>query len=134
VVFVWKLFEKVAQSKAKINALDPLIVTIHSVKMPVVFGGDGRISKSRQLDTMDHVKKSIVRVNVDTNFLAHALLIAIAKVENDPNYNSYRRGYLIRPVVQQLLETTCPTVVEFPRWNCSRTIFATSTRFLFMSV
>jgi len=38
--------------------------------------------------------------------LAHALAIAKAKVDGDPNYNSYRRGYKIRPVVDRLLETT----------------------------
>jgi len=38
--------------------------------------------------------------------LAHALVIAKAKVDGDPNYNSYRRGYKIRPIVDRLLETT----------------------------
>ena len=37
--------------------------------------------------------------------MAHALVIAKAK-DGDPNYNSYRRGYKIRPVVESLLETT----------------------------
>ena len=38
--------------------------------------------------------------------MAHALVIAKAKVDGDPNYNSYRRGYKIRPVVASLLEAT----------------------------
>ena len=38
--------------------------------------------------------------------MAHALVIAKAKLDNDPNYNSYRRGYKIRPIVDRLLETT----------------------------
>jgi len=38
--------------------------------------------------------------------LAHALVIAKSKVGGDPNYNSYRCGYKIRPVVDSLLETT----------------------------
>jgi hypothetical protein len=38
--------------------------------------------------------------------LAHALIIAIAKVTNDQNCNSYRKGWKIRPVDQNLLETT----------------------------
>ena len=38
--------------------------------------------------------------------MAHALVIAKAKVDGDPNYNSYRSGYKIRPVVDSLLETT----------------------------
>jgi len=38
--------------------------------------------------------------------LAHALVIAKAKVYGDPNCNSYRRGYKIRHVVDRLIETT----------------------------
>jgi hypothetical protein len=72
VVVICKLFEKVAQSNAKFNALDPLIVRVHSVKMPLGFG---RVkSKGRQLDTMAHLKKRIVHVNADENCLAHALV------------------------------------------------------------
>ena len=37
---------------------------------------------------------------------AHALINAIAKITNDPNYKSYRDGRKIGPVVQRLLETT----------------------------
>jgi hypothetical protein len=103
---IWKLFVKLAQSNAIFNALDPLIVTVHSVNVPVGFGGNGLKSKGRQLDILAHLKRSIVRVNADENCLAHALAISIPKVENDPNYNSYRRGYKIRPEVQRLLETT----------------------------
>jgi hypothetical protein len=103
---ILQLFEKVAHSNAKFNALDPLIVTVHSVKMPVGFGGNGLKSKGRQLDTMVHLKRSIVHVNADENCLAHALVIAIAKVENDPNYKAYSQGRKIRPEVQRLLETT----------------------------
>jgi hypothetical protein len=101
---IWKLFEKLAQSDAKFNALDPLIVTVHAVKMPVGFGGVK--TKGRQLDTLAHLKKSIVRVNDDTNCLAHALVIAIAKMENDADYKVYIQGRMIRLVVLRLLETT----------------------------
>ena len=38
--------------------------------------------------------------------MAHALVIAKSKVDGNPNYNSYRRGYKIRPIVDRLLETT----------------------------
>jgi len=38
--------------------------------------------------------------------LAHALIIAKAKVDGDSNYESYLRGYKLRPVVDRLLETT----------------------------
>jgi hypothetical protein len=54
---------------------------------------------------MAHLKRSIVHVDAETNCLAHALIIAIARF-NDPNYNSYRRGYKIHAEVDRLLEAT----------------------------
>ena len=35
---IWSVFSKVAQSNARYNAMDRLIVVIHYVKMPVGFG------------------------------------------------------------------------------------------------
>jgi hypothetical protein len=35
---IWNLFQKVVKSNKKFNTLDPLIVTVHSVKMLVGFG------------------------------------------------------------------------------------------------
>jgi len=55
---------------------------------------------------MAHLKRSIVEVGAEENCLAHALVIAIARLNNDPNYTSYRKGNKIRPVVRQLLGTT----------------------------
>ena len=55
---------------------------------------------------MAHLKKSIVELKEDENCLAHVLLIAISRVDKDPNYNSYRRVCRLRPLVQNLLETT----------------------------
>jgi len=54
---------------------------------------------------MAHLKKSIVDIQAEENSLAHDFIIPISRLENDPNYNSYRRGYSIRPVVQKLLKT-----------------------------
>jgi hypothetical protein len=53
---------------------------------------------------MADLKGSVVEVKAEKSCLAHALIIAIAKLNNDPNYESYRRGNKIRPVVCQLLE------------------------------
>jgi len=101
---IWSMFEKVAQSNARFNALDKLLMTVHSVKMPI---GHGKItSMGRPLEIMVHLKRSIVQVRAESNCLAHALVIGKAEVNGDPNYNSYRRGYKIRPVVDSLLETT----------------------------
>jgi len=103
---IWSVFSKIAQSNARYNAMDRLIVVIHCVKMPVCFGR-GVKSKGRPLSIMAHVKHSIIKVKTDTNCLAHALIIAIARLTKDPNYVSYRKGRnTIHPVVQQLLQTT----------------------------
>ena len=72
--------------------------------MPVGFGGVKTMG--RPISAMAHFKRSIVEVKAVDNCLAHALIIAISKVNNDPNYESYRKGTKIRPVVQNLLETT----------------------------
>jgi hypothetical protein len=36
---IWRLFEKVAQSNSRFDALDPLSINLHYVKMPAGFGG-----------------------------------------------------------------------------------------------
>jgi hypothetical protein len=72
--------------------------------MPVGFGGIK--TKGRPLGVMAHLKRSIIEVKTETNCLAHALVIAIAKLKYDPDYNSYRRGYKIHQAVHNLLATT----------------------------
>ena len=70
--------------------------------MPV---GSGRGIKTmgRQLSVMAHIKKSIAEVKIESNCLAWALIIAIARAENDSHYKSYCDGWKIRPVVRNLL-------------------------------
>jgi hypothetical protein len=55
---------------------------------------------------MAHLKRSIIEVRAEENCLAHALIIAIDRLNNDSNYNSNRHGYKIRPEVDHLLQTT----------------------------
>jgi hypothetical protein len=74
--------------------------------MPGGFGKHALKSMRRPLSIMANLKKSIVEVKTEENFLAHALVIAVAKVENDPNYKSYIKGWKIRNVVQTLLDET----------------------------
>ena len=88
-------------SNSRSNALDTLVVTVHSIKMPGGFGKHALKSMGRQLSTMAHLKRSIVEVKTEENCLANALVIAIAKVENDPNYKAYRQGRKIRYLMQQ---------------------------------
>ena len=47
-----------------------------------------------------------VSYRAEENCLAHALVIAIARLNNDPNYKAYSKGWKIRPLVKQLLETS----------------------------
>ena len=35
---IWSVFNKVAQSNARFNALDKFVVVVHSIKIPVGFG------------------------------------------------------------------------------------------------
>jgi len=55
---------------------------------------------------MAHLNESIVEVKAEDNCLAHALIIPIARVDNDANYTAYRKGRKIRPVVEALLQQT----------------------------
>ena len=115
-IFRWKdqlspdvirsVFDNASQSNARFNETDTLIVTVHSVAMPVGFGRVAIKRKSRPIATVAQLKKSIVEVRADENYLAHSLVIAIAKLNNDPNYTSYRKSRKIRPVVRQVFETT----------------------------
>jgi hypothetical protein len=73
--------------------------------MPIGFGG-GIKRKGRPLAYMVHLNRSIIETRAEENCLAHALMIAIAMLNNDPNYTAYRKEWKIRPMVKQLLETT----------------------------
>jgi len=62
---IWSVFEKVSESNSRFNALDTLVVTVHSVKMPVVFGKHANTSRGRPLSVMAHIKRSIVEVKAE---------------------------------------------------------------------
>ena len=81
-----------SQSNSRLNALDTLVVTVHSVKMPIGYGKHAVKSMGRPFSVMVHLKSSIVEVKAEEICLANALLIAIARVENDANYTAYRKG------------------------------------------
>jgi len=83
---------------------DTLTVVVHSVKMPIGFGDIKR--KGRTLANMVHLKTSIIEVRAEESCLGHALIIAIARLNNDPNYTSYRRENKIRPLVKELLDAS----------------------------
>ena len=86
--------------------MDTLVLTVHSVKMPVGFGRVALKSRGRPLSVMAHLKRSIVEVKAEENCLAHALIITIARVDNDANYKAHCQGRKIRYVVETLLQET----------------------------
>jgi len=99
------VLEKVTQSNARQQAPDTLTFHVHSVKMPVGFG-KAKTSKGRPMSVLAHLKRSIVEVNAEENYLAHALMIAVAKVTKDPGYKAYRQGRKILPKVRELLQVS----------------------------
>jgi len=103
---IWSVYEKVSRSNSRFDALYTLVVTMHSVRMPVGFGKSAIKGRGRPLSVMAHLKTSIVEVKAEENCLAYVLVISIAKVENDPDYKAYRQGTMIRQVFETLLETT----------------------------
>jgi len=124
------VFEKICQSNSIFNALGTLVVTVHSVKIPVGFSKRAVKSTRRLLSVMLHIKKIIVELKSEEICLAHALVTAIARVEKDPKYNSYRGRYKIRPVVQNLCELTesiCLTGRGFQKLPDFGNIFGSKT-------
>jgi hypothetical protein len=103
---ILSLVQKVSQTNSRFNALDKLIMTVHSVRLLVGFGTRAIMSRGRPLPVMAHLKRSIVEVKAAEIRLDHAIIIAIARVQNEPDYKAYQKGRKIRPVVQKLLEKT----------------------------
>jgi len=60
--------------------------------MPVDFGKHALKRMEGPFSVMAHLKKSVVELNAEENCLAHSLIIAIAKVDKDSNYDAFRKG------------------------------------------
>jgi hypothetical protein len=65
---IWSDFGKVVQSNNRFNALDKPILTVYSVKMPIG-NGKGIPTKGGPLETMAHLKSSIIEVRAENNCL-----------------------------------------------------------------
>ena len=96
------VFEKVSQPNSRLNTLDTLTVVVYSVSMPVGFGFKTKVDL---LSVMAHLKKSIIVVNAEKNCLVHVMIIASAKVTNNPKYKAYRQDRKIYPAESNLMET-----------------------------
>jgi len=62
---IGSVFEKVSQSNSRFDALDTLVVTVHSEMKPVGFGKREIKSRGRTLSVMVHLKTSIVEAKAE---------------------------------------------------------------------
>ena len=95
------VYSGVIQSNARFALTDRLEVHLDHVRMPA---GNGREkTKGRSISVLSAIKKSIVTVKTAFLCLAHALIIAIAKVNDDSKFKSYSNGYCLTEPVEKLL-------------------------------
>jgi hypothetical protein len=80
----WDVLGKVIQSNARFGLIDRLEVRLDHVRMAAGDGKHAEKRKGRSLDVLSAVKKSIVVVKAAFLCLAHALVIAMARVNGDP--------------------------------------------------
>ena len=80
-----RVFVKVSHHIYRFYALETLTVIIHSVKMAVGFGGEGIKRKGRSLAARIHLKRSIEGIGAEETCLMNPLIIAITRLNNDPN-------------------------------------------------
>ena len=103
---VWDVLRKVIQSNARFGLTDRLDVHLDHVRMPAVNSKRAEKTKKRSLTVLSAIKKSIVVVKAAFLCLAHALIIAMARVNGDPKYQSHRDGYLLDQPVDELLKAS----------------------------
>ena len=84
---VFSQIERVIQSNQEFRLNDTVTIDINHVKTPQ---GRGKSKRKRTIfNIRDHLKakKSIIRINNNDDFcLARALVVSIARIENDPKY------------------------------------------------
>jgi len=103
---VWGVPGKVVQANTRCGLSDRLEVHLDHVSMPVGKGKTAAKTKGRSLDVLSAIKKSIVKAKVLFLCLVHALIIAMARVNGDPKYKSYRDGKALKQPVQDLLNSS----------------------------
>ena len=93
---IWGVLSKVIQRNAMFGLTDRLEVKLDHVIIPVGKGKSPEKTTGRSLDVLSSIKRSIVAVNAAFLCLAHVLIIAVAQINGDPKYASYRRGRCIK--------------------------------------
>ena len=101
-------FERVIQSNQNFRLNDSVDVNVPHVSLPV--GCKGKKRADVNLEKHLEKKRSIIRIqNKDDLCMARALVVAKAKIENDPSYKSivnHDRGTMQARLAQQLHENT----------------------------
>ena len=90
---VYSQIERVIQSNEEFRLNDTVTIDINHVESPVGSGGKGKKRTTFDIDDYLDEKHSVVRIkNKDDLCLARALVVARAKIENDPRYNQIRNS------------------------------------------
>ena len=100
------VLSQVIQSNARFGLTNRLEVQLDNVRIPVGNGKSAEMKKGRSLDVLSSIKRSIVAVEAAFLYLAHALIIAMAHVNGEPKYASYRQGNCIKKPVENLLKAS----------------------------
>jgi hypothetical protein len=103
---VWDVLGKVIQSNARFGLTDRLEVRLDIVMMPAGNGKYAEKTRGSSLDVLSVIKKNIVVVKAAFLCLAHALIIAMAQVNGDPKYATYRDGKCLEKTVEELLKAS----------------------------
>lgn len=93
---IWGMLGKVVQSNARFGLTDKLEVHLNHVRMP---GVNGREKTKASSDLMSATKKNIVAAKAAFLCLVQAL-IAVALVNGDPKYKSYRDCYGLKNLLK----------------------------------
>ena len=103
---VWSVLRKVIQSNARFALTDRLEVHLDHVRMPAGNGKKAEKTKGRSISVLSAIKTSIVTVKAVFLCLAHALIIAMAKVNGDSKFKSYRNGKCLKEPDEELLKAS----------------------------
>jgi len=97
---------KVVQSNAGFGLIDRLEVHLDHVRMSAGKGRTSEKTKGKSLGVLSVIKKNVVKVKAGFLCLAHALIIAMTRVNGDPKYELYRDGKALKQFIQDILSTS----------------------------
>ena len=90
---VYSELQRVIQSNQEFRLNDTVTIDLNHVIAPAGSGGKGKKRTTFDIDDYLDEKNSVVRIkNKDDLCLARALVVARAKIENDPKYDQIRKS------------------------------------------